>query len=61
MERIIKAIEEKLAKQEETILLQKYEIEGLKRKLAEAEETIKRQDFLLSETEEADDLKGEWE
>ena len=40
MERIIKAIEEKLASQECTIYVQKHEIEELKRKLAEAEKTI---------------------
>ncbi len=40
MERIIKAIEEKLESQECTIFCQKHEIENLKRKLKEAEKTI---------------------
>lgn len=53
MERIIKAIEEKLASQECTIFVQKHEIEELKRKLAEAENTIESQSHLIS------DLKGE--
>lgn len=53
MERIFKAIEEKLAKQEDTILLQNYEIEGLKRKLEEAEKTIEAQAIRIT------DLKGE--
>ena len=50
MERIIKAIEEKLESQECTIYVQEHQIEELKRKLAEAEKTIK---------EQARDLKGE--
>lgn len=53
MERIIKAIEEKLASHESTILVQKYEIEELHRKLAKAEATIKEQAHTIS------DLKGE--
>lgn len=53
MERIIKAIEEKLASQEFTILVQKHEIEELKKKLAEAEQTIAEQAKLIVE------LKGE--
>lgn len=52
MERIIKAIEEKLASQECTIYLQKHDIEELKRKLAEAEKTIEQQAHII------DDLKG---
>lgn len=40
MERIIKAIEEKLASQETTIYLQQHEIADLKRKLGEAEKKI---------------------
>jgi uncharacterized coiled-coil protein SlyX len=53
MERIIKAIEEKLASHECTIYLQKSEIESLKNKLANAEKTIEAQAHLIS------DLKGE--
>lgn len=53
MERIIKAIEEKMASQEATILIQKYDIEELNRKLAEAEKTIEAQAHIIS------DLKGE--
>lgn len=52
MERIIKAIEEKLKAQEDTIYIQKWEIEDLKRKLAEAEKTIDEQAHRI------DDLKG---
>ncbi len=52
MERIIKAVEEKLKAQEDTIFIQKYEIEDLKRKLAEAEETIESQAHIIN------DLKG---
>lgn len=44
MQRIIKAIEEKLEAQECTIYVQKHEIEELKRKLAEAEEIINHYD-----------------
>ena len=40
MERIIKAVEEKLKAQEDTIFIQQCDIENLKRKLKEAEETI---------------------
>lgn len=58
MERIIKAIEEKLASQESTIYVQKYEIDDLKRKLKEAEEKIKSQEFLLSDYAESQKLKG---
>jgi septal ring factor EnvC (AmiA/AmiB activator) len=58
MERIIKAIEEKLASQETTIYLQKHEIDDLKRKLKEAEEKIKSQEFLLSEFADGQKLKG---
>ena len=62
MERIIKAIEEKLASHECTIYVQAHEIEELKRKLAEAEKTIEEQAHLLADTEEhavTSDLKGE--
>ncbi len=52
MERIIKAIEEKLKAQENTIYIQTWEIEDLKRKLAEAEKTIDEQAHRI------DDLKG---
>lgn len=52
MERIIKAIEEKLASQECTIYVQKHDIEELKRKLAEAEKTIDEQAHIIN------DLKG---
>ncbi len=52
MERIIKAIEEKLASQECTIFVQRHEIEDLKRKLAEAEKTIEAQAMRIT------DLKG---
>jgi hypothetical protein len=58
MERIIKAIEEKLASQETTIYLQKHEIDDLERKLKEAEEKIKSQEFLLFEYAEEQKLKG---
>lgn len=40
MERIIKAIEEKLASQECTILVQEHEIRELKAQLAKAEKII---------------------
>jgi uncharacterized coiled-coil protein SlyX len=53
MERIIKAIEEKLASQESTICVHEFEIKELKRKLAEAEKTIAEQAQIIS------DLKGE--
>ena len=53
MQRIFKAIEEKLENQESTIALQKWEVADLKRKLEEAEETIKKQAQIIS------DLKGE--
>jgi uncharacterized coiled-coil protein SlyX len=53
MERIIEAIEEKLASQEKTIYWQAHEIEELKRKLEEAEKTIEEQAHIIS------DLKGE--
>ena len=53
MERIIKAIEEKLERQEQTIYWQKRDIEVLERKLAEAEKTIEEQSHVIS------DLKGE--
>lgn len=53
MERIIKAIEEKMASQECTIYLQKSEIESLKNKLEDAEKTIEAQVHIIS------DLKGE--
>lgn len=49
MERIIKAIEEKLAKQEDTIYWRDHEITDLKRKLAEAEKTIKAQAQTIEE------------
>lgn len=52
MERIIKAIEEKMASDECTIYLQKHEIEELRNKLAEAEKTIEAQAQVIS------DLKG---
>jgi hypothetical protein len=52
MERIIKAIEEKMASEELTIYLQKNEIESLKNKLAEAEKTIAAQAQVIN------DLKG---
>lgn len=52
MERIIKAIEEKMASDECKIYLQKRDIEDLKRKLAEAEKTIKEQAHIIN------DLKG---
>ena len=52
MQRIIKAIEEKLEKQECTIFVQEHEIVELKRKLAEAEKTIEEQAHVI------DDLKG---
>lgn len=52
MEKIFKAIEEKLESQESTIHVQKYEIEELKRKLAEAEKTIAEQAHCIN------DLKG---
>lgn len=47
MELIIKAIEEKLEKQEGTIFLQRHEIEELKRKLEKAEKTIESQAKLI--------------
>ena len=53
MERIIKAIEEKMASDECTIYVQKHEIESLKSKLAEAEKTITEQAKIIN------DLKGE--
>lgn len=53
MERIIKAIEEKMASDECTIYLQKRDIEELTRKLKEAEKTIEAQAIIIS------DLKGE--
>lgn len=53
MERIIKAIEEKLASQESTIYLQNHEIEGLRRELENAEKTIEAQARIIT------DLKGE--
>lgn len=53
MERIIKAIEEKMASQECTIYLQKTEIESLKNKLENAERTIEAQSRIIG------DLKGE--
>lgn len=53
MERIIKAIEEKLASQECTIFVQKHQIEQLESKLAEAEKTIEEQAHIIG------DLKGE--
>lgn len=56
MERIIKTIEAKLAEQETTITIQKWEIEDLKKKLAEAEEVIKGQ---ASYIKDMNDLKGE--
>jgi FtsZ-binding cell division protein ZapB len=52
MQRIIKAIEEKMASQESTIYVQKCEIEELKRKLEKAEKTIDEQAHII------DDLKG---
>jgi uncharacterized coiled-coil protein SlyX len=52
MERIIKAIEEKMASQECTIYLQKTEIESLKNKLENAERTIAEQAHIIG------DLKG---
>ncbi len=53
MERIIKAIEEKLEKQECTIFVQEHEIKELKCMLEKAEAIIKEQEHLIS------DLKGE--
>lgn len=53
MERIIKAIEEKLESQECKIYVQKCEIESLKNKLANAEKTIEAQAHIIG------DLKGE--
>ena len=53
MERIIKAIEEKLTAQENTIYWQKFDIEKLKHQLEEAEKTIEEQAQIIS------DLKGE--
>ena len=53
MERIIKAIEEKLASQECTIYVQKSEIDDLKRKLAKAEKKIEEQAKYI------DNLEGE--
>lgn len=53
MERIIKAIEDKMASDECTIYLQKNEIESLKKKLENAEKTIKEQEHIIN------DLKGE--
>lgn len=55
MERIIKAIEEKLESQERTIYLQQHEIKELKRKLDEAQETIEQQGHIIGRI---DDLKG---
>lgn len=52
MERIIKAIEQKLEEQENTIYFQKIEIDNLKRKLCEAEKTI------IAQADEIADLKG---
>lgn len=52
MERIIKAIEEKMAFDECTIYVQKSEIEELKKKLAAAEKTIEEQAHIIN------DLKG---
>jgi predicted RNase H-like nuclease (RuvC/YqgF family) len=43
MQRIIKAIEEKLTQQENTIYWKDCEINDLKRKLEEAEKTIEAQ------------------
>ena len=49
MERIIKAIEDKMASDECTIYLQKNEIAELERKLAKAEETIKEQAHIIND------------
>ena len=56
MDRIIKAIEEKLASNECTIYLQKREIEELKRKLEEAEKKIESQAHIINDFY---DLKGD--
>lgn len=53
MERIIKAIEEKLKAQEETIALRDWQIAEFKQKLEEAEKTIAEQAHVIN------DLKGE--
>ena len=62
MERIIKAIEEKLASQETTIFVQKHQIEVLESKLAEAEKTIaEQQTVILKQGRIINTLKGETE
>jgi hypothetical protein len=53
MQRIIKAIEEKLKSQEDTIAIRDWEIVGLKEQLAKAEKTIEEQAHIIS------DLRGE--
>ena len=52
MERIIKAIEEKLKEQEDTIALRDWQIAEFKHKLEEAEKTIEEQSHIIN------DLKG---
>ena len=52
MEQIFKAIEDKLAAQDNTILLQKYENERLKKELAERDRIIAEQTDVIAKLEE---------